>query len=549
MHKRLINWYLSRDSIPYWYVLLADCLIVLVSGIAAYAFNHGAAYTVGNLGPLSQALCVYLLCDIIGFRVLHTYSGIIRNTSMADLLRVTAALAIGAGIIMVLRVILHTDEYLLPVRLRDLAVQTVLAATGMCGLRVIAKEFYDLYLRNYSPGGAYGLSDGRLLDMELSDLLPRNPIHVDISAISGAMAGRRIMVTGAGGSIGSELSVMLAGYRPAELLLIDQAETPLHDLLLTLRRDYPDVNFRCIVTSVCHSHRMDHVMAAHRPEIIFHAAAYKHVPMMEDNPVESVLNNIDGTCKLARLAVRHGVSKFIMISTDKAVNPTNVMGCSKRICEIFCQSISESLPGSSTRFITTRFGNVLGSNGSVIPIFRDQIRRGGPVRVTHPDVIRYFMLIPEACRLVLEAAVLGRGGEIFCFDMGQPVRIADLAQRMISLSGRRGIRIEFTGLRPGEKLYEELLTADETVLPTRHPKIKIARVRPVPFSHYGPRIEQLIATARTYDNEATLRLMREIVPEYAAPQSETACCEAAPQEENNIQHITDSTHTCFSPSF
>lgn len=517
MHKRLLNWYLSRDSVPYWYVLGADCLIVVASGILAQAMGHGAATMVGNFGPLMHSLLAYLLCFMVGFRVLHTYSGIIRNTTMADLLRVTAALGIGVSLIMMLRMWLHADSILLPLRFRDLITLTLIAAVGMCGLRVIAKEFYDLYLRNYSPGGAYGLSSGDLLDMELSDLLPRRPIHVDIQAIAGAMQGRRLMVTGAAGSIGSELSRMLAGYRPSELVLIDQAETPLHDLRLQMERDYPGIPCRCIVTSICHSHRMDDIMRTHRPEIIFHAAAYKHVPMMEENPVESVLNNVDGTCKLARLAVKHNVRKFIMISTDKAVNPTNVMGCSKRICEIFCQSLSESKESANTQFITTRFGNVLGSNGSVIPIFREQIRRGGPVRVTHPDIIRYFMLIPEACRLVLEAAILGHGGEIFCFDMGKPVRIADLAERMIELSGRRGIRIEFTGLRPGEKLYEELLTDEETVLPTRHPKIKIAKVRHNNFAKASSDIERLIEVARTYDDEATLRIMHSIVPEYHTP--------------------------------
>lgn len=522
MHKRILDWYLSRDSVPYWYVLAADCLIVLMSGIAAYAINHGAVAMVANLGSLVKTLVVYLICFIVGFRALHTYSGIIRNTSMADLLRVTGALGIGVAIIMVLRFFMHADDILFPVKLRDFAMLTFIAALGMCGLRVIAKEFYDLYLRNNAPGGAYGLSAPDLLDMEMSSLLPRRRIQVDMAAIAGSMHSRRLMVTGAAGSIGSELSRMLAGFGPAELLLIDQAETPLHDLCLALERDFPEVKFRRIITSVCHSHRMDDIMRAHKPEIIFHAAAYKHVPMMEDNSVESVLNNVDGTRKLALLAVKHHVRKFIMISTDKAVNPTNVMGCSKRICEIFCQSLSGSAYGGNTQFITTRFGNVLGSNGSVIPIFRDQIRRGGPVRVTHPDIIRYFMLIPEACSLVLEAAMLGKGGEIFCFDMGEPVRIADLAKRMIELSGRRGIDIHYTGLRPGEKLYEELLTDEETVLPTRHPKIKIAKVRHVEFDEARRDIERLIAIARTYDEEAVLRQMHRIVPEYHTPEPQKA---------------------------
>ncbi len=517
MHKRLLHWYLSRDSVPYWYVLAADCLIVLAGGLVAYAANHGAIAMVANLGSLVTTLAIYLLCFFVGFRALHTYSGIIRRTTTADLLRVTAALGIGVAVIMLVRVFLRSDSFLLPIKLADLLLLTLIAAVGMCGLRVMAKEFYDMYLRERAPGGAYGFESGALLDMELADLLPREPISVDTAAIAGAMRGRRLMVTGAAGSIGSELSRMLAAYGPSELILIDQAETPLHQLSLTLRRDYPGVQARCIITSICHSHRMDRIMAQYRPEIIFHAAAYKHVPMMEDNAVESVLNNIDGTRKLATLAVKHGVRKFIMISTDKAVNPTNVMGCSKRICEIFCQSLSGTPQAGNTQFITTRFGNVLGSNGSVIPLFRDQIRRGGPVTVTHPDIIRYFMLIPEACSLVLEAALLGRGGEIFCFDMGKPVRIADLAERMIELSGRRGVKIEYSGLRPGEKLYEELLTDEETVLPTRHPKIKIAKVRHTDPAVAEAEIDRLIATAKTYDEPAVLELMHRIVPEYHKP--------------------------------
>lgn len=516
MH-RLLDWYFSRDSMPYWCVLLCDIAIVMFSGLLAYAVNHGASAMVANLGTLVTTLTVCTLCFCIGFRIFHTYSGIIRNTSMADLLRITASLCVGVVIIMLLRLFVRIDSVLLPLRLRDLVLLTLIAAVAMCGVRVLAKWFYDYYLRDRMPGGAYGFSSGTLLDMELADLLPRNPIRVDVQAIAGAMQGRRLMVTGAAGSIGSELSRMLAAFRPSELILIDQAETPLHDLRLQLRRAYPALNFRTIVTSVCHSGRMESIMRQTRPEIIFHAAAYKHVPMMESNPVESVLNNIDGTVKLARLAVRSGVRKFIMISTDKAVNPTNVMGCSKRICEIFCQGMAQQLPDNATQFITTRFGNVLGSNGSVIPTFREQIRRGGPVTVTHPDIIRYFMLIPEACSLVLEAAILGHGGEVMSFDMGKPVRIADLAQRMINLSGRDNVRIEYTGLRPGEKLFEELLADEEKVLPTRHPKIKIAKVRPVDFARVEQQIAELIATAKSYDEDATLRLMHRIVPEYHTP--------------------------------
>ncbi|MDE5669480.1 MAG: polysaccharide biosynthesis protein, partial [Duncaniella sp.] len=290
----------------------------------------------------------------------------------------------------------------------------------MTGLRATAKLFYDLYVRRLTGGGAYGYSDKDLISMEMADLLQREPIEVNMSGISRALGGRSILVTGAAGSIGSELSMLLASCRPSQLVLIDQAESPLHKVRIELERLYPDLKCATIVTNICHIRRMEKIFAAYRPEYVFHAAAYKHVPMMEDNPVESVLNNVDGTRKIADLAVRYGVGKFVMISTDKAVNPTSVMGCSKRICEMYCQSLSEAQ--TTTQFITTRFGNVLGSNGSVIPTFRDQIRRGGPVLVTHPDIIRYFMLIPEAWSLVLEAATIGRGGEIFAFDMGSPVR-------------------------------------------------------------------------------------------------------------------------------
>jgi FlaA1/EpsC-like NDP-sugar epimerase len=321
------------------------------------------------------------------------------------------------------------------------------------------------------------------------------------------------MVTGVAGSIGSELSWLLANFEPERLIVVAQAETPLHDLRIRMKREWGSVKCATIVTNICHSHRMERIFQDYRPEIIFHAAAYKHVPMMEDNPVESILNNVDGTKKLADLAVKFGVKQFVMISTDKAVNPTSVMGCSKRICELYCQSLNQA-GISDCQFVTTRFGNVLGSNGSVIPIFREQIRRGGPVMVTHPEINRFFMLIPEACRLVLQAATIGKGGQILVFDMGQPVRILDLAKRMIELSGQRNIQIEFSGLRPGEKLYEEVLNDQETVLPTSHPKIKVARVREVDYAEACRQIEELITMARSYDAEGTVRIMKNIIPEY-----------------------------------
>jgi len=518
MCKKLIDWYLSRDAIPYWCILLVDSLAVYFSGVLAYIINHGLSTAVGELLPLLSALLVYMVFFLVGFRLFHIYSGVIRHSTFADLGRVALALLVGVAGIMIVR-LFGSDTWLLTIRLRDLLLQVLMATILMCGSRVGVKAFYDFYLRHYSMGNVYGLSGDTLLDMEMSDLLPRMPIHVNMRQISDELQGKRIMVTGAAGSIGSELACLVAACRPELLILVDQAETPLHDVSLKMKRLWPDVPCRFIMLSICHSHRMEDILKGCRPELIFHAAAYKHVPMMEDNPIESVLNNIDGTRKLADLAVRYGVGKFIMISTDKAVNPTNVMGCSKRICEIYCQSLDREQhgrggDGGHCQFITTRFGNVLGSNGSVIPIFREQIRRGGPVCVTHPDITRYFMLIPEACRLVLEASTIGRGGEIFVFDMGRAVRIVDLARRMIKLSGRDGIKIQYTGLRPGEKLYEEVLADEEKVLPTRHPKIKIARVREYDFGEVSHMVDDLISTARTYDELATIRQMKRLVPEY-----------------------------------
>jgi nucleoside-diphosphate-sugar epimerase len=397
----------------------------------------------------------------------------------------------------------------------DLLLQFLLSVAVLSGLRISAKNLYDIYRQNNPPSGAYGLSDDNLLSMEMSALLNRDPIEVDMDSIRQSLKDKRILVTGAAGSIGSELVRLLANCCPAQLVLIDQAETPMHDLRCLMHRQWSNIPCRTIVTNICHRHRMEHIFERCRPQIIFHAAAYKHVPMMEDNPVESILNNVDGTRKLADLAVKFGVETFVMVSTDKAVNPTGVMGCSKRICEIYCQSLAFSAANThGCRFITTRFGNVLGSNGSVIPIFREQIRRGGPVTVTHPDIIRYFMLIPEACKLVLEAAAHGNGGEIYAFDMGSPVRIADLAHRMIELSGKTNIKIQYTGLRAGEKLYEEVLEAHEEVLPTLHKSIRKAKVRKYRFETVREEINRLIAIAETYDGEKTIEYMKKIVPEY-----------------------------------
>ncbi len=365
-----------------------------------------------------------------------------------------------------------------------------------------------------------------LKEVSVEDLLPRQEIRVDMKSVAEQLAGKRVLITGSAGSIGSEIVRQVAASNPASLMLIDQAETPQHDIRLMMARDFPDVPCETIVASIDRRTRMEHVFSSFRPDIVFHAAAYKHVPMMEDNPSEAVLNNINGTKIIADLSVKYGAKKFVMISTDKAVNPTNVMGCSKRICEIYVQSLDrklkmEALPQRKeyTQFVTTRFGNVLGSNGSVIPLFREQIKRGGPVTVTDERIVRFFMLIPEACKLVLEAGTKGNGGEIFVFDMGKPVKIADLAKRMIALSGAKNVEIKYTGLRDGEKLYEEVLNELEGTKPTFHEKIRIAQVREYDYEEVNRAIEDLVETAKLYDNMETVRKMKQIVPEYKSNNS------------------------------
>lgn len=316
----------------------------------------------------------------------------------------------------------------------------------------------------------------------------------------------------------------IAPYEPAELILVDQAETPLHDIRLMMAKNWPEISAHTIIGDIAHQTRMEEIFALYKPEYVFHAAAYKHVPMMEDNPSESIENNVNGTRIIADLALKYGTKKFVMVSTDKAVNPTNVMGCSKRICEIYVQSLDKAVKegkiAGETQFVTTRFGNVLGSNGSVIPLFEKQIKAGGPVTVTHPDIIRFFMLIPEACKLVLEAGTMGNGGEIFVFDMGKPVRIADLAERMIKMSGAKDIEIRFTGLRDGEKLYEEVLNDKEITLPTFHDKIKIAKVREYDYADVKELIGSLIETGRSGDDDMVIvGEMKKIVPEFKSRHS------------------------------
>ena len=370
------------------------------------------------------------------------------------------------------------------------------------------------------------LNRTQLKEIQIEDLLQRNPIEIDIHKVASHLEGKRVMITGAAGSIGSEIMRQVASFNPYKLILVDQAETPLHDIRLELQDRWRDIDAETIIADISNATRMEEIFKEYKPQYIFHAAAYKHVPMMEDNVSESIQINVYGTRTIADLAVKYGAEKFVMISTDKAVNPTNVMGCSKLICEIYVQSLAKKLQqkgGHVTQFITTRFGNVLGSNGSVIPRFRDQIQRGGPVTVTHPEIIRYFMTIPEACRLVLEAGSMGNGGEIYIFDMGKPVKIVDLAKRMISLSGRTDVKIEFTGLRHGEKLYEELLNVKELTKPTYHEKIMIATVREYDYDEVKERIQKLIDVSYTYDQMKIVSAMKDIVPEFI---SKNSCFEA-----------------------
>ena len=383
------------------------------------------------------------------------------------------------------------------------------------------------------------LDNLQIKEVSVEDLLPRQEIRVDMKSVGEQLAGKRVLITGSAGSIGMEIVRQVAQFKPAKLMLIDQAETPQHDVRLMMNKDFPDVPYEAVVTSISRRTRMEYIFGSFKPEYVFHAAAYKHVPMMEDNPSEAILNNVYGTKIIADLSVQNGAKKFVMISTDKAVNPTNVMGCSKRICEIYVQSLDRKLKMEAlaerkqkvsgkggkniqpeyTQFVTTRFGNVLGSNGSVIPLFREQIKNGGPVTVTDERIVRFFMLIPEACKLVLEAGTKGNGGEIFVFDMGAPVKIADLAKRMIALSGAQNVKIEYTGLRDGEKLYEEVLNELEGTKPTFHEKIRIAQVREYDYEEVSKEIDELVEISKHFDDMETVRKMKEIVPEYKSNNS------------------------------
>ena len=414
---------------------------------------------------------------------------------------------------------------------RNQKIQDILIGEGVHIF--MAQEAKEASVKDGELSSDDAIPDVRLKEVSVEDLLPRQQIRVDMKSVGEQLKGRRVLITGSAGSIGTEIVRQVAQFGPEKMMLIDQAETPQHDVRLMMKRDFPDVPYEAVVTSISRRTRMEYIFRTFRPDYVFHAAAYKHVPMMEDNPSEAVLNNIYGTKVIADLSVETGVKKFVMISTDKAVNPTNVMGCSKRICEIYVQSLDrklklKALAGSRsggihsedyTQFVTTRFGNVLGSNGSVIPLFREQIRRGGPVTVTDERIVRFFMLIPEACKLVLEAGTKGSGGEIFVFDMGKPVKIADLAKRMIALSNAKDVKIEYTGLREGEKLYEEVLNELEGTKPTFHEKIRIAQVREYDFDEVSKKVDELVEISKKFDNMATVRKMKEIVPEYKSNNS------------------------------
>ena len=725
--KRVFLRILSRGALPYWCILMVDCLIVFVSGLAVYYLQFGFQMLIDHFSHVSVGLIVSLLVFLISFFAFHTYKGVLRYSSFVDLNRLAYSVATSCAIVCLLHQMQVHDIFVPDLyfpRFKGAVLIFILATSTMWALRVFVKTFHDslrnivhakkVFIYGCQTGGialaksvlnsvdeTYRIAgfvsddptfegtrllgipvyydnedlvqhmiekkvsvlfvspikslhftnrsslidrllaarikimmipqaqewDGKselthqlLREVEIEDLLPRDKIEIDMEAIGKMLRGKCILITGAAGSIGSEIARQVALFRPSHLILIDQAETPMHDVRLFMAQSHRDLHVETIVTSICNQEHMEKIFAQYRPEYVFHAAAYKHVPMMENNPAMAVQNNIYGTRVIADLAVKYGTKKFVMVSTDKAVNPTNVMGCSKRICEIYCQALnvevqavqngsSEQCSGSLqeavnrdsqlhqdnqgfgiqgdkvpvglepseaiepfepseaieplepseaieplepseaieplepseaieplepfepnklrqfdgslpvTQFVTTRFGNVLGSNGSVIPIFKEQIRKGGPVTVTHPDIIRYFMLIPEACRLVLQAGTMGHGGEIYVFDMGKPVRIADLAQRMIDLSGAKNIKILYTGLRDGEKLYEELLASKENTIPTPHPNIMVAQVPEYPYEQALQNETELYRISKSFDEMAIVKKMKEIVPEFKSNNS------------------------------
>lgn len=623
--NRLSNWYFSKKSLPYWCIFWIDCAVTFVSYLFIYQQINSGAKTLSILGQLSMLFAIFTLFHAIGFRIFHTYDGILRYSSFIDLQRVFYAVTFGAVLSAITKNMLLSTHFFprVEIEYRNIVLGALISTLVLWAIRVIAKTIFDVSLSDYNIKHAfiYGVKEGgiglakqiknskpmkfklmgfisddtkikhhhlmgtkvyapdlntirkmrnnnistllispgainvfrankdfqdallaegihiympttqewnrneqqQLKEVSIEDLLPRDEISIDMESVGAMLHGKRILITGSAGSIGSEMVRQIAKYSPAELILIDSAETPQHDIRLMMAKQFPEIKAETIVTTICSKSRMEHIFKTYLPDYVFHAAAYKHVPMMENNPCESIQNNVYGTKILADLAIKYGVKKFVMISTDKAVNPTNVMGCSKRICEIYVQSLNkavkEGIVKGETQFVTTRFGNVLGSNGSVIPLFKKQIKAGGPVTVTDPRIIRYFMLIPEACKLVLEAGTKGNGGEIFVFDMGKPVNIADMAQRMINLSGAKNVEIKYTGLRAGEKLYEEVLNEKESTKPSFHDKIRIAEVREYDYTEVSKQIDNLIEKSKLYDEMLTVKIMKEIVPEYKSNNS------------------------------
>ena len=634
IYNRIVNWYFTKNAMPYWCVLLMDSIVCFLSGVLVFWLYYRGSVVSENIVGLTGTLLLFNLCNLIAFRWFRTYSGILRYSSFVDLRKMAQAMAVSCVIALTVHygfIFMHysVPEGFVLLTGRQIVAMYIIATIGTWLLRVLAKNLHDVAFGNKDAMRTmiYGVKEGgvglakniltqkparfvlkgfithddslngkmlmgehvfqvnqelrsyiyehdiqavlvsplqtdvfrkdetlqnllieagvkifmasqseewkgddrfdpnRLHEVQIEDLLPRDQIQVDMDAIGNLLRDKKILLTGSAGSIGSEILRQISDYHPAELVLVDIAETPQHDIRLMMSKRWPEIKTRTIVGSIGNYSRMEQIFREFRPDYVFHAAAYKHVPMMEDNPSEAIQNNVWGTKVIADLSVKYGVKKFVMLSTDKAVNPTNVMGCSKRICEIYVQSLNhyirkQAAEGQTvTQFVTTRFGNVLGSNGSVIPLFEKQIKAGGPVTVTDPNIIRFFMLIPEACKLVLEAGTHGQGGEIFVFDMGQPVRIADLAYRMIKLSGAKGVEVKFTGLRPGEKLYEEVLSTQENTIPSFHSKIRIATVREYDYEEVNKEIQELVEASNTYDDMAIVAKMKSIVPEYKSNNS------------------------------
>lgn len=625
--NKLVNWYFSKRSLPYWCIFLFDCLLVFLSFLLVYQQVYSGAETLSVLWQLCSMCAIYAAFFAVGFKMFHTYDGILRYSSFVDLQRVGYASLVGCVLSYFGHFGLMQFEYFQRVYVggREIALASIISVLLLWAVRVLVKTVYDVSIDKLNARATliYGVTKGgmglakqvrndktlkmslagfvsdeehvkhrvlmglsvfpldsnlktiirkhhvecllvaqgaldsfrnnkelqddllsagvhiyipkanewnpaqpqtqQLKEVSIEDLLPRDEIKIDLESVADTLHGKCILVTGSAGSIGSEIVKQICKFGPREMVLIDSAETPQHDIRLMMAKNFPEIKAETIVTSVSGIIRMEDIFSRYRPDYVFHAAAYKHVPMMENNPSESIENNVYGTKILADMAVKYGVKKFVMISTDKAVNPTNVMGCSKRICEIYVQSLDHAIKTGKikgvTQFVTTRFGNVLGSNGSVIPLFKRQIKAGGPVTVTDPNIIRFFMLIPEACKLVLEAGTKGNGGEIFVFDMGNPVKIADLAKRMIKLSGATGVEIKYTGLRAGEKLYEEVLNKEETTMPSFHDKIRIAKVRQYDYDTVERDIEDLVEISKHYDDMATVKKMKEIVPEFKSNNS------------------------------